>query len=221
MIIQFRKKVSLSQLKKFFPSAGHYELTRSERADEYVWKEETRVEGTQFEIGTKPTRRNNSHDWDDIRSKAQSGDLEGIDSDIFIRYYRSLTAIASDFQKPLALERETIVYYGETGVGKSRRAWAEAGLDAYAKDPRSKFWCGYKKENNIVIDEFRGGIDIAHLLRWLDRYPVRVEIKGGSRPFCGTKIWITSNLHPDDWYPDLDKATRLALLRRLKIEKLQ
>jgi len=55
------------------------------------------------------------------------------------------------------------------------------------------------------------------MLRWLDRYPCRVEIKGSSRPLDATKIWITSNLNPLDWYPELDVDTKEALLRRINI----
>jgi len=61
------------------------------------------------------------------------------------------------------------------------------------------------------------GIDICHMLRWLDRYPVRVEIKGSSRPLCARKIWITSNIHPRQWYPEIDGETLAALMRRLNI----
>lgn len=32
-----------------------------------------------------------------------------------------------------------------------------------------------------------------------------------------TASWITCNLHPFNWYPDLDEETRNALLRRLQI----
>jgi len=90
-------------------------------------------------------------------------------------------------------------------------------MDAYSKDPRSKFWCGYIGQRNIVIDEFRGGIDLSHMLRWLDRYPVRVEIKGSSRPLLAEKIWITSNLSPDEWYPESDSESVRALRRRLTV----
>jgi len=109
------------------------------------------------------------------------------------------------------------VFWGVTGSGKSRRAWDEAGMEAYSKDPRSKFWEGYQLEENVVIDEFRGGIDISHLLRWLDRYPVRVEIKGSSKPLNAKKIWITSNLNPEFWFPEIDQETTQALMRRLTI----
>lgn len=115
------------------------------------------------------------------------------------------------------MERTCFVFWGATGTGKSRKAWDDGGMDAYCKDPRTKFWDGYCDQKHVVIDEFRGGIDVAHLLRWLDRYPVRVEIKGSSRPLVAETIWITSNLSPDDWYPDIDAETLSALRRRLTV----
>jgi len=66
----------------------------------------------------------------------------------------------------------------------------------------------------VVIDEFRGQIGISHMLRWLDKYPVVVESKGSNCVLAVEKIWITSNLSPDEWYPDLDEETKLALRRR-------
>lgn len=203
-----------------FPKRGFYELTFSKASETYVWKEETRVAGSQFELGVKPFNRNSKEMWKDVKDAAKSGDLDNIPDDIYIRFYRTLQAIASDHSTPVAVVRKVIVYWGETGTGKSRRAWEEAGVNAYPKDPRSKFWCGYRAEKNVIIDEFRGGIDISHLLRWTDRYPVRVEIKGSSKPLTMTHLWITSNLHPDDWYPDLDRETRLALLRRIEVIKI-
>jgi RNA helicase. len=128
----------------------------------------------------------------------------------------------SDFMEPVAEERAVVVYWGPTGTGKSRRAWTEAQeASVYAKDPCTKFWCGYRGQTNVVIDEFRGKIDITHLLRWFDRYPVRVELKGSSWPLRTTKYWLTSNLHPRDWYPDCDALTYAALERRLEIVEIQ
>lgn len=189
-------------------------------AEEYVWKEDTRV-GEQFEFGSRLLKRNCEKDWDKIKEEAMQGKLQEIPADIFIRYYSSLTRIAADFAKPVGVAREVWVFYGPTGSGKSRRAFEEAGEFAYPKDPRSKFWYGYQGQENVVIDEFRGGIDISHMLRWLDRYPVMVEIKGSSRSLNARKLWITSNLHPESWYPDLDRDTYRALERRLVIEEMK
>lgn len=216
LVAYFPKKVTLSACKSKFANTAHAEPCRSAAAKQYVWKEETR-DGEPFEYGTPSVERNSSNDWDQILAKAKCGDLEGIPADVVIRYYSFLSRIGADFATPSALERSCVVYHGPTGTGKSRKAWEEAGLDAFPKDPRSKFWFGYKGQKNVVLDEFRGGIDIAHLLRWLDRYPCNVELKGSSRVLVATNFWITSNLHPDQWYPELDEATRLALKRRMVI----
>lgn len=210
------KKQSINGIKSIFGIPQlHAELSRSDAADAYVWKEETRIEDTQFEFGKKKVRRNSQQDWGNVWELAKSGDFEAIDPEIRLRHYHALRKISYDYTKPVAMERVCLVYWGKTGAGKSRRAWAEAGLDAYPKNPRTKFWCGYRGEENVVIDEFRGDIDIANMLRWLDRYPVLIETKGSGTVLKAKRIWITSNLPPSRWYPNADYETVQALERRL------
>lgn len=115
---------------------------------------------------------------------------------------------------PMVRESTCNVYWGPTGTGKTRTAWEEAGLDSFPKDPNTKWWDGYRGQRNVIIDEFRGSISISHMLRWLDCYPVSVEPKGGGTPLAACKFWITSNLPPEKWYPDLDEDTFKALRRR-------
>jgi len=221
ILCHFKRSVRLAAVKKSFGRECHAELSRSEAAEQYVWKEDTRVEGSQFEFGTKPVRRNVARDWEQVWELAKSGDIDQCDASIRICHYRTLQKIASDYSQPVAIVRKIFVYWGPTGTGKSRRAWDEASLEAYPKDPRSKFWDGYRGQENVVFDEFRGGIDISHILRWCDRYPTLVEIKGSSTVLKAKKIWFTSNLHPRDWYPLLDEETKLALLRRLEIVEIK
>lgn len=216
MVAAFPKNVRLAAVRAVFGPA-HAELTRSDAAIEYVWKDDTRVDGTQFELGERLLRRNNKRDWQQIWDAATTGDLAAIDVAARVQHYRTIKQIATDHLVAPAVERTVHVYWGATGTGKSRRAWDEAGLDAYPKDPRTKFWCGYQGGPNVVIDEFRGGIDIGHVLRWFDRYPVLVEIKGGATTLRASTIWITSNIDPRQWYPGLDAATNEALIRRLNI----
>lgn len=175
------------------------------------------MEGTQFELGQLAIKRNCQADWDAVVDNAKRGRLDAIPSDILVRNYSNLRRIHSDYQEPVGIQREIVCYWGATGAGKSRRAWEEAGLDAYPKDPRTKFWDGYRGQEHVVVDEFRGGIDIAHILRWCDRYPVIVELKGSSTVLRANKIWFTSNLSPENWYPDCDAETKAALRRRLNI----
>lgn len=221
LFIILAKQSRLSAVKKLYGDSCHAEPTRSEKAEDYVWKEDTRVSGTQFEIGAKPIKRNSPADWRQVLDLAKVGSFDDIPADIYIRYYGNLKRISVENAQPIGIERTCTVFWGSTGTGKSRTAWAEAGMDAYPKDPCSKFWDGYRGQNHVVVDEFRGVIGISHLLRWLDRYPVLVEVKGSSTVFKATKIWITSNLHPREWYKDVDELTVEALLRRLDVHELK
>lgn len=217
LLAAFSGQQRLAAVTRIFGPQCHAEPSRSDAADAYVWKEDTRVAGTQFELGNKPFRRNSADDWAAIKDSAKCGRLDDIPDQVFIQHYRTLRTISSDYSRPIGVQRTVRVLWGPTGVGKSRRAWEEAGMDAYPKCPLSKFWDGYRSHAHVVIDEFRGGINISHILRWFDRYPVIVDIKGSSTVLSATHIWITSNLHPNDWYPELDVATREALIRRLEI----
>lgn len=220
LFFTYSTKKSLGQVRATWaPFIGHWELTRSSAAEEYVWKLDSRI-GQPFEFGTRRFRRNSPTDWALVRQNAELGMFNDIPPDLYIRYYGNLTRICAASLQPVAMERTCIVYWGPTGTGKSRRAWDEAGFDSYSKDPRTKFWDGYGTQENVVIDEFRGSIDISHLLRWLDRYPVRVEVKGSSLPLQCKKFWITSNLPPSQWYPELDAPSFAALERRLLITEM-
>lgn len=216
LCVAFRKKVTLTGVRIVF-GPYHAEPTRSAAARDYVWKDDTRVEGTQFELGEFTLRRNSATDWERVRDLARVGDLDAIPADVYVRCYHQLRSISSSHLQPTAMVRQCSVFWGRTETGKSRRAWAEAGDDAYSKCPRTKWWDGYRDQEHVIIDEFRGTIDISHLLRWFDRYPLRVEIKGGTVPLSAKHFWITSNLDPRLWYPELDSETLDALLRRLNI----
>lgn len=217
ILVLFRRAVRLRAVKSVFGAECHAELSRSAAADEYVHKDDTAVANTRFQLGERPVKRNSKTDWGHVMQLARSGKLADIPDDVAVRYFGQLLRIGAHFATPEPMERRTFVYWGATGLGKSRRAWAEGGLDAYPKIPSTKFWDGYRGQEHVIIDEFRGAVSIEHLLRWLDRYPVLVEIKGSAVPLVAKKVWITSNLPPEKWYPDLDALTLNALTRRLEI----
>lgn len=218
MVVCLKKKQRLTGIKKLFCKEAHLEPTRSAAALEYVWKEETKVAESEFEFGKKPINRNAAVDWEDVWKYAVNGETMSIPADIRVRCYSQLKRIEKDNMKPEVIERKCFVLVGNTDAGKSHRAWHAAGIDnAYCKDPNTKFWDGYHGQDSVVIEEFRGRIDISHMLRWLDKWPVCVENKGGGTVLKARRIFITSNLTPTQWYPNLDEATTAALLRRLKI----
>jgi len=106
-------------------------------------------------------------------------------------------------------------YWGATGTGKTRRAMEEAGADRWVSGRSLQWWDGYDGHANVIIDDFRGDFCPFHtLLRYLDRYECRVEVKGGSRQLLARNIWITSCLPPEKAYPGCSERVD-QLLRRI------
>lgn len=221
LLAVFSKKLRLAGVKKHFCPQAHCEPSRSDAANEYVWKEDTRVPDTQFEHGALPISRARKADWDRVYDDAIAGNFENIPKDILIRNYSALKRIRVDNAIPP--ERGEIcvnVYWGESGVGKTRRAWHEAGLNPYIKNPNTKWWDGYRGQDTVIIDEFVGRIDISYILTWLDRYPCVVEQKGYSTPLLAKRFFITSNINPRQWYTDINQAQLAGLMRRIRVEEM-
>lgn len=220
LLVAFATRLTLQQVKQYFCKEAHVELSRSDAADKYVHKDDTAIAETRFEIGEKAFKRNSKQDWDFILEEAKRGCVEKIPSDVLIRYYNSIKRIKVDHVQPVW--RDTIttrVYWGGSGLGKTRRAWHEAGANVYVKDPCTKWWDGYQGQENVIIDEFTGTIAINHILRWLDRYPCFAETKGFSTPLLAKNFWITSNVDPREWYKDATSDQVKALIRRCDITK--
>jgi len=216
LLVVTSKKCTLKQVKDFFCKQAHVELSRSSAANEYVWKEETRVANTQFEVGALPINRAKTTDWDRIYTLAKEGQFEEIPKDVLIRNYSAIKRIRVDCIRPdFRPDINVRVYWGKSGTGKTRRAFHEAGEDVYIKNPNTKWWDGYRGQKNVIIDEFIGRIDISYILKWLDRYPCIIEIKGYSMPLEAINFWITSNVSPEDWYTDINAEQRRGLMRRL------
>ncbi|KAI3632021.1 hypothetical protein MIR68_009857 [Amoeboaphelidium protococcarum] len=218
IMAQFNKKVTLTKAKSFFPNQSHLEQSRSQAADDYVWKEDTRVPGTQFELGERPVQRNRQEDWNQVWQQAVEGEVDQIPADIRIRCYNQIRRIGMDHM--VARPRPNIsvkVFYGVSGSGKTFGAVQQLGDEYYDKLPTTKFWDGYKGEKKVLIDEFRGEIGVSHLLKWCDKYKCCVETKGAGYPLNAEEIIITSNLHPNEWWPALDETTKAAFLRRVTV----
>jgi len=219
----FEKKIRLKSVKETFGSQAHCELSRSAAANEYVWKLDTQIAGTQFELGELPFKRNDKTDWDRIKAKAQAGRLDDIDSGTYIQYYNTLKRIAADHMEFKDVDKIVKVYWGVSGSGKSHRAREEAGPKVFIKDPNTKWWDGYRPafHNAVLIEEFTGKISIEHILRWFDKWSSGAEVKGFTVPFVCGRIWITSNVDPRKWYPDANPEQQQALLRRLDITEFK
>lgn len=93
--LNFKKAMRISALKKHC-SKAHFETVKvNNGADRYCMKEDTRVAGP-WEFGVKPVRVNNKHDWEEVKSAAQKGQLDKIPAEIYVKHYTTLRAIAKD-----------------------------------------------------------------------------------------------------------------------------
>jgi hypothetical protein len=131
----------------------------------------------------------------------------------YSRAHRALSEALFIYSKPRDWMPETRVYYGETGVGKSRKAFEEA-QEPYVHSGGAWF-DGYEGQPHVIFDDFGGSeFKLTYLLKLLDRYPMRVPVKGGFVNWIPKKIWITANYSPAEWYSNAKDEHRKALLRR-------
>lgn len=112
-------------------------------------------------------------------------------------------------------EPEVIWIWGKSGAGKSRHAREITGSDVYCKNNGTKWWDGYDRHEDVIIDDFRDSWwTLTEMLSLLDRYEKMVEYKGGWRQFVPKKIIITSIFPPGECYKIADEDAH-QLLRRL------
>lgn len=118
----------------------------------------------------------------------------------WVRYNRSFEKYM-EFKRPIQGRKPIVtLYWGPPGAGKSVRAEYEAGPTAYWLPPGDWF-PGYTGQAFVILDDFKASCMTLHMLqRILDRFPLKVPIKGGHVEWCPEQIWITSNTHPRDWY---------------------
>jgi hypothetical protein len=215
VMVVFKKPITVTKVKTHFNRETHVEPTRSAAANQYVWKDDTAVPGTRFELGELKFKRNCKEDWNKVREQACAGDLHVIPGDIFIRCYSNLRKIKSDYQRPIIRPVQVVnVFWGISGSGKTKRVFEEAGDEYYIKMSSTKWFDGYQGQQHIIVDEFTGQVAVEHLLKWLDRYPCSVEIKGSQVYLNTTTWWFTSNINPKDWYPNIPEEQYNALRRR-------
>lgn len=87
-------------------------------------------------------------------------------------------------------------FWGVAGSGKSRKAWEEMP-EAYDANETSQWWDGYDAHEDVIIDDIRGNFStFNNFLKLIDRYPHRIQIKGGFRQFLAKRIIITSCYPP-------------------------
>lgn len=151
-----------------------------------------------------------------IKRKATDEELFRDHLPCLAKYPRLETRLKASFLKESTREfrkLEVIVHWGDAGTGKTRKPYEEG---AYVFDDYEHgWWDGYDGEPIILLDDFYGGIKWSYFLRLLDGYQCRLKVKGGFTYAQWTKIYITSNKHPSEWYKHFDGVIPPELDRRI------
>lgn len=132
----------------------------------------------------------------------------------FLKYHSGLRN-AQLLLLPRRTEKPEVHWrWGKTGTGKTRYVWDNHDVnDVYEKD-ETQWWDGYEQQKVVIIDDFRGQFTLNYLLRLLDRYPMKVQFKGGYTQFNSPIIYITSNKSPENTYQNCGENID-QLLRRI------
>lgn len=157
--------------------------------------------GTCYELGTPP-RPGARTDIEEISKAFLTRGWEGVSDSAIIKYHRGLEKLKQVRYKKKVLEKVVVWYWGESGCGKTHRAFEEGGLGAYSVPARGGWFDNYQGEVNLIIDEYDGtSFTISEFIRLLDKYPQQVPIKGGFVNLEATHIWITSHGDPRSYFP--------------------
>jgi len=138
----------------------------------------------------------------------------------FIRYssgIKQFHAIVSSKPRDTTAAPDVYWWFGPTGVGKSRKAFEQFGTDAYIK-MTDKWWDGYSGQKVVILDDYRASLCPFHeLLRILDRYPFRVQFKGGSIELSANVFVITTPHRPEVTWSGRTQEAIAQLLRRITV----
>lgn len=217
--VTFTSPFRLSALKKLHATA-HWEITKSVTHSEmYCMKADSEVI-----INVNNSKQGKRSDLESACEILKTEGLKKVAEEcptVFVKYHRGLNALKTitQTQPENFVKMDNLVLIGEPGIGKTRRAF-EMYPDLYQVSiphKKGQLWFdNYDGQDVILIDDFYGEIQYSLMLRLLDGYRMQVQTKGGFVNKNWTKVIITSNDHPEEWY--LGRMEVRALKRRVTVE---
>lgn len=229
--VELNKSVRHAALRKLggLWAKAHYEARQGtqQQARSYCQKEEGRlaepVESGVLAVAGK--KRSAETDLQELKSRL----LTGVEPDtIFLedpmvernygRTVERLYEIVKRTQKR-NWKPHVVVLYGPSGKGKSRSVW-DVEQHLYPRPLNdSQWWENYTGQEAILMDDYRCSDSFNELLRILDRHPMSVPRRNckGGQPFLAKRIYITTTIHPKNWYKNVLEETKEQLMRRLTV----
>ncbi len=202
--VVMKRAKTLRTMKTKFGDFMHFEpmMGTLEQSEKYCSKEDENP----FVAGTRPAPGSRL-DLPAIRELAAEEGIIPIVKFANFQQIRVAEKYLEYCESPRDWEMYVYWIWGDSGTGKSRKARAciktapEDQQTTYIKSEGSKWWSGYDRHYNVIIDDFRGSWwKLTEMLSLLDKYEKRVETKGGHRQFVPHRIFITSIKPPKEAY---------------------
>jgi len=217
--LELSKKQRITWLKSNVDARAHYEVSRgtSAQASDYCKEDGDFVEGGEI----RESRQGSRTDIQKAKDLFDAG--KGLDVvaeecfGVYLKYQRALSAYVDLRSIPRKFVTEVFVYYGATGTGKTRRVWEQEDDLWVACDNSLKWFDGYTGQRAVLFDDFVSvkNSRFGFLLQLLDRYPLKVPVKGGFVNWRPERVYFTSNLPVEQWYTGVTEAQARALRRRI------
>lgn len=214
--VQLSTPMRIPGVQKLLKIPGaHLERGRGSPLDNKVYcsKEETRMLGP-YEFGRMNVQgqRNDIKEFVESVAKGAS-DISLIDEfpNQICKYMKVLPFIRNAVIEPRNWQTEVIVLVGPPGCGKTSYAYREYD-NIYVK-PDGDWFDGYVGQSTVLFDDYNGHIKYELLLKLLDRYQMKVPVKGSFIEWSPRTVIITSNLEMEYWYRDRHEID--ALKRRV------
>jgi len=110
----------------------------------------------------------------------------------------------------------TTYMFGKTGAGKTRSVMEQFGYEnCYRVTDYKHPFDTYDGQDVLIFEEFRGGLKHGDMLNYLDGYPLLLPCRYFNRQACYSKVFILTNIPPDEQYLNVDRESRQAFFRRI------
>lgn len=235
----FEKKMTFVALKKIFPTAHVEVAMKPSKAFAYALKEESRLEGGVTGRSKQGPPEQGEAAGGKKRPEAEAlaeyfedgGHLKEAKRKYIGMWSRSPAAMLRIFEecspsvKIPDVPPEVVILWGPPGTGKSSTAKLMFGDEPYFRLTIGKWADGYMYEKNIFLDDMSPNlVPRAQLLVLMESGWARWEVKGGTQMVIASKVIITSNYNPLEWFPGADKEDKekmhergMAVVRRATV----
>lgn len=229
--------IRFSTMKNRFDGA-HFEIARGTSAQnrDYVFKlgkwiadkkRETSLADTHAEWGAIPVERQGArNDLADLYDMVKQGMdnyeiLETTPEHMLSidKIERARQVVRENEYRTIFRELNVTYIWGKPGSGKTRSVMEKYGYEHVYRVVNYKHpFDGYRGQEVICFEEFRGNLEIGEMLNFLDGYPLELPCRYANKIACYKTVYLISNIPLDAQYGGIqysEPATWQAFLRRI------